>query len=69
MAFYYGVHNVAQAEFTDLSGAKERLGILRIRLGRSKADIQLVLTDVCLRRRSGHDFLTSLAANALAISS
>jgi len=26
MAFYYGNYNVAQAEFTGLSGAKEWLG-------------------------------------------
>ena len=32
-----------------------------------KADIQLALADVCFRRGSGHDFLTALAANALAI--
>ena len=31
------------------------------------ADIQLALADVCFRRGSGHDFLTALAANALAI--
>jgi len=27
MAFYNRIHNVAKAEFTGLSGAKERLGI------------------------------------------
>ena len=32
-------------------------------------DIQLALAEVCFRRGSGHDFLTALAANALAISS
>jgi hypothetical protein len=26
MAFYYRIHNVAKAEFTGLSAAKERLG-------------------------------------------